>query len=919
MEKLLKDHNKLCVGIDLGTTNSEICTINEKFNGDIVSIVEPISRYNDIYSTARFNNYEDYKLSSVVYYKLGDVCNAIVGEYGILQYNLRPHLVAKSVKSQMGSKFVNGLSEDVPDKTPAEVQSRILKHLIKEVSKKYRCEIDDVVITVPASFDSVMCKATIDAAKLAGIKVKNDDGTDRPILLSEPNAVIYDFLNQIRNGEINSSVLDLSSRKNVLVFDFGGGTLDITLHQIEKRENCSDALKINEIATNRYTLLGGDDFDKAIAKEMYRRYRKAYESEPDIIKMIDENKNFILSQLEIYAEKLKLRASREHEFNYGDYWEDNSKLIAGGSISGTGYPYDDEFTFNEIEKILEPFMANEIKFEDYRNIENISNTRNIIYPILDVLYKASKKLETENLVVDEVILNGGMSKFYMIKDRIHKFFGFMPNVMVNPDLSVARGAAVYHYYLHKYEELKNDMISLDNIKDISNKNLVLKNHNIGIEWGKNILNDSLYLGLKNSAVHKIIPTGASLPYKSEEMYGFRIERSQNRISIPIKIRNLDGTYRTIANGNIIFKNRYNEGAYVSLIVEMTHNKIIKMSAYTRDNINGKILEEGTVEIVVGTENNNFTKTKFIPPNGTVLNPSDELHTLKQLCYKLKNKNLKVSEKSNICKRIKECEKSICNAGNPEDFSNIILNTLQNEYDEELLSRLFVISRKIGQNWTDIQKKKISKICLEKIQPEIKNAYTSGYARSSNIQAIFTLGMFGSKEDCKKLAALHNKLEYHHCCMYAHSKTRTEIKWLIDEFLKDVNKSLRYEKNYLQNSSYAIGIAFKNDTNLDMYKNNIKNIIEKLIKVIESGVLQIETLINCIIALGCICDQRNSINDISRALLDSAINAINRVEYIYPKDFIIKSTKSVIIAKKIIYGQSLESDEEEFLLYKLEQN
>ena len=86
-----------------------------------------------------------------------------------------------------------------------------------------------------------------------------------------------------------------------------------------------------------------------------------------------------------------------------------------------------------------------------------ANTRNIIYPILDVLNKAAEKLGTNKVVIDAVILNGGMSKFYMVVDRLKKFFGFDPIVVIDPDQAVARGAAVYHYYLHKYEEIKDNM------------------------------------------------------------------------------------------------------------------------------------------------------------------------------------------------------------------------------------------------------------------------------------------------------------------------------------------------------------------------------------------------------------------------------------------------------------------------------
>lgn len=134
-------------------------------------------------------------------------------------------------------------------------------------------------------------------------------------------------------------------------------------------------------------------------------------------------------------------------------------------MGSTGYAYDDTFTQSEIEEILSVFMAPELKFDDYKRIEQITDTENIIYPVLDVLHKASEKLGTDNVVVDEVIVNGGMSKFYMVTDRLKEFFGFEPIVALDPDQAVARGAAVYHYYLHKYEQMQDGMKNWHNRKE----------------------------------------------------------------------------------------------------------------------------------------------------------------------------------------------------------------------------------------------------------------------------------------------------------------------------------------------------------------------------------------------------------------------------------------------------------------------
>ena len=148
----LAEHNDLCVGIDLGTTNSVLATINEKPNGDAVSKVVEISRAVDMYNAmsgdAKLTTMKKPTLPSCIYYRQEKNYEPLVGDFAKMQYPLRPHLVAKSIKSQMGSPEARGLSPDIPDKSPAQIASRILRHLLKEASRVYRCEITDAVITV---------------------------------------------------------------------------------------------------------------------------------------------------------------------------------------------------------------------------------------------------------------------------------------------------------------------------------------------------------------------------------------------------------------------------------------------------------------------------------------------------------------------------------------------------------------------------------------------------------------------------------------------------------------------------------------------------------------------------------------------------------------------------------------------------
>ncbi len=922
------EHNDLCVGIDLGTTNSVLATINEKLNGDVVSKVVEIPRAVDMYNAmsgeAKLTTMKKPTLPSCIYYRQENNYEPLVGDFAKIQYPLRSHLVARSIKSQMGKPLAEGLSCDIPDQTPAQISSRILQHMLEEASKVYRCKITDAVITVPANFDSAMCKATRDAAELAGIKVKNTDGSERPVLLSEPNAVIYDLINQIRNGEISSRILDLSEKKRVLVFDFGGGTLDITMHEIKRREGAEDVLKVDEIATNRYTLLGGDDFDEEIARAMYERYLRQFANRPDILQAVRQKEEVIMPQMRVYAEHLKLDLNERCGEDYSSGWDDDDEEIelpVGGSMGGVGYAYDDTFTKGEVEKILSGFMASDLKFEDHKRIDKITDTRNIIYPILDVLHKASERAGGGDVPVDAVIVNGGMSKFYMVTDRLREFFGFEPIVALDPDLAVARGAAVYHYYLHKYDQIQDDMRILGNgdtagagRPDGQESPAV---HHKPIEWGKSILNDSLYLGVKNGAVHKIIPTGAEIPYTSEKMTGFKIEPGQNKIAIPIKSLNLDGTYRIIANGNISFKEHYADGAYVTFEICLGINKVLSMRAWTsKDKTGTERIEEGFAQVAIDNNERSKIKAKFMAPSGSILQPKAEVNNILQLCQNYEKSRNK-QEKSNLAKRLNVCAGSICSASNKKEFAKVILEALHSTASEISKQRLFIIARRIVYTWDEAEKKRLAKACMTQLRADLDGSFIGGPKVSTNIQAIYTMSVCADRQQLGELSALHGSPKYLQACLYAHGKTQTDIPWLLEEFEKDWSQAMKHYGNNLQFSAHAVGAALRKEEESVVPPETEREVAEKLCKVIRSGNLTKEELACCILALGWICDQRQQSAQAEQSLIQEALETIGAVEDLYPVLTALKCEKARDVAVKMIQGDDLSEDEEQFLLTKLE--
>lgn len=934
-----EEHNDLCVGIDLGTTNSVLATVNLKANGDIVSKVVDLPRAVDVYNSAagkaRLNTQKKPLLPSCVYYREEHGYEPLVGDFAKNQYALRPHLVAKSIKSQMGSAHAEGLADEIMDKTPAQVSARILQHMLREASKIYRTEIKDAVITVPANFDSVMCQATRDAAALAGIQVTNKDGSERAVLLSEPNAVIYDLINQVQNGEISNHIIDLNSEKNVLVFDLGGGTLDITMHKIKRREDCPDVLKVDEIATNRYTLLGGDDFDRAIADVMFEHYKKQYAANPEVVRKLQQEKKAIMPQLLNYAEELKLELSERQRADSGYAADDDfiwydEEFPVGGNMGGIGYAYDDSFTQEDVEKILQPFMGQSLQFADYKKIDSLQDTKNIIYPILDVLQKSAAKLGDE-VKVDAVIVNGGMSKFYMVINRLREFFGLEPIVALDPDQAVARGAAVYHYYLHKYaKQMQEDMrmvgAEAPALQPLPGKAAAPKaaaaaaQQRAAIEWGKNILNDSLYLGMRDGAVQELVAGGTDLPYQSDYIKGFQLLPDKAEIAIPIKRRTFGDTYQTIGNGHLKLKHGYKDGAYVAIRVLMGSNKVLSMEMLLSSDVDmHQILEQKTAEIVIGGDNPDApaTKLKFNPPAGTKLNVHNELHGLQTLCER--KSNAKGNVPKDVINKLSQRTSSIAAAGNKAEFARPLLEMLCCTNNDELRLRLFTIARKHVAYWTEQQRQKLANECLNQLQGVLQGFPGYGLKINVNIQAIYTLGCCGSKEQVAKVQPLAAETRYYTASLYALGKSRVDGSFVQEVFQRDAY--CESNKCNLQVTAHALGMALRLEDGGRAAGLDVDQAVKDLCFIINNRtVLDVNyssEIVCCLIALAYACDQRFGGNTVSAASMELARQTLANLNRNYSAEVMMRLAKAAGVAYKMLDGESLSEDEEEFLLKKLE--
>ena len=426
-------------GIDLGTTNSVLAwaDIEEEEGGFIVPKVVDINMPARADALAR--DKKDY-LPSCVYFREKPP-EIIVGTHAKGKRIGLPDRVEKSIKTKMGTSYKHFACN------PQQISAHILRGLYNEVDDPrfppIEALLEEVVIGVPASFEQDMCDATSEAAELARFK--------KSTLIHEPIAAMYDYKNQQNRGVLPNWVLDIEfsfdKPKYILVFDLGGGTLDVALYEVvlcNKQE-----LDVKQIAVSRYTAIAGDNFDCLLAKHFLDIYEKIT-GIPPIASSIER-------QFQEYAEQAKIDLSHEiFARRTASSFDPKKCKIAFWSQGSDGTsdkickPPDYDLTLCEYEKIVAPLLGNHLTLSDVATFCSSIPPSNIIDPILYVLKKAQSELNSEKPIIpNAVLLNGAMTRFYTIRKRLETFFpGVNVSPIGDPDKAVARGAVIAHYNMH---------------------------------------------------------------------------------------------------------------------------------------------------------------------------------------------------------------------------------------------------------------------------------------------------------------------------------------------------------------------------------------------------------------------------------------------------------------------------------------
>ncbi|CAD2075641.1 Chaperone protein DnaK [Jeotgalicoccus aerolatus] len=343
------------IGIDLGTTNS------------VVSILE--GGEPKVIQNAEGNR----TTPSVVSFKNGE---RQVGEVAKRQAITNPNTIM-SVKRHMGTEHV----EKVEDKeyTPQEISAMILQNL-KETAENYLGEkVTRAVVTVPAYFNDSERQATKDAGRIAGLEVER--------IINEPTAAALAYGLDKQEQE-----------ENILVFDLGGGTFDVSI--LELGDGVFDVL-----ATAGDNRLGGDDFDDLVIDFLVDTFK--------------QEQGIDLSKDKMAMQRLK------------DAAEKAKKDLSGVSSTQISLPF---ISAGEAGPLHLETTLTRAKFEEL--------THKLVERTMGPVRQAIKDAGVSKSDINEIILVGGSTRIPAVQEAITKELGKEPNRSVNPDEVVAMGAAV---------------------------------------------------------------------------------------------------------------------------------------------------------------------------------------------------------------------------------------------------------------------------------------------------------------------------------------------------------------------------------------------------------------------------------------------------------------------------------------------
>ncbi|MBM7784483.1 Hsp70 family protein [Tenggerimyces flavus] len=432
----------LAVGIDLGTTFSAVARVNALGKPELIP------------------NRECEKLTPSVVYFAGET--PVVGTMAKRSVQASPLDVVEFVKRSMGDPSWRFETEAGTQYRPEEISALILKRLKVDAERVLGDEVTDAVITVPAYFDDAPRRATIDAGTIAGLNVRR--------ILNEPTAAALAY------------GLDGSVSGNVVVYDLGGGTFDVTVLTIAGGD-------FRVLATHGDRNLGGFDFDNELMRLLNARFMAA--GGPDL--------------LDDPAWEAALREKAELAKRTLSSSPSTQVTVAAGTFTTT-------------------LPVTRAEFEDLCSAL-VSRTRDSVEQVVEEAGLPWRQ-------VDRILLAGGSTRMPMVRQMLEQLAGHPPDWSQNPDDLIAQGAAIQAHLLDQ-EANPAAGIRISNprpkIRDVTS-------HGLG-----QLVRDGRTKELINSV---IVPRNTALPAAGDDVTGtlrdfqetVRVRITQGDSTVPEEVR-----------------------------------------------------------------------------------------------------------------------------------------------------------------------------------------------------------------------------------------------------------------------------------------------------------------------------------------------------------------------------------------------
>jgi molecular chaperone DnaK (HSP70) len=442
------DKNKFAIGIDLGTTN---CCVSV-WKNDSYNIVH-FDSHNTLPSVVALSETEIFCGNDVIKYFKGNVKDVFYEVKRLLgkkyseidDINLFSYEITTNENDEIILKTTFGKCI-----TPEEIVSLLLIHIKHRIENVLQTEIVDVVITIPAYFDDNQRRQTQIAAEMAGLNTIR--------IINEPTA-----------ASLLCGLHDNKNEKNVLIYDIGGGTVDVSLVNVDNGV-------FSVLATAGNSRLGGRDFDLELMKYCIEEFAKIHN---------EDSKQLTCDLSSIAIEKLKKNV-------------ENAKK---------------QLTLNDdldcvLIKINDFYKEHDLLIKMTRTLM-IDICSSLIHYCMLPVTEIIDEMQLSKMSIDGVVCVGGMSRMQIIRETLYNITGQMPNINYNPDEIVAIGASIQAYILLFKDDPFSKNITLLDVTPLS----------LGVE-------------LEGGIMNIIIPRNTNIPIKESKMYSNSID-NETKVQIKV--------------------------------------------------------------------------------------------------------------------------------------------------------------------------------------------------------------------------------------------------------------------------------------------------------------------------------------------------------------------------------------------------